>query len=405
MGITYQIIAQVTYEQVSADSLLLNTSLPADIFVRDKSVIQPIFFKGTLFTETTRAFLKERGITELYVRREDAPVLHQTPLPEIPRESLDTAWSTYASQKEHFCQIYKQVLIPGTRIDFSLYIQEGGIFRPLLETDDKSPAIVDEHLLNTENDLLIKNSDIPRYQNYLLSLKQPDQAGDSVRKAIIIKENSKIVLKNLLDDPRSGKKIKEVEVLVKDMIGTILDDKNTIYALISLKNYDYYTYTHSVNVAVLSIGLGNNIGLTKDKVEELGMGAILHDIGKSCIPSTVLNKPAKLNDDELLLVKNHVAEGAKILKTYKKITGDSFRAAVEHHERLSGMGYPARLSGKEISLFGRITAIADAYDAMTTQRCYQPPYTPFFALRTITQQTEHYDPDLLKSFIRMLGNV
>jgi len=212
-----------------------------------------------------------------------------------------------------------------------------------------------------------------------------------------------MVLKSLLEDPRSGEKIKEIEVLVKGMIDTIVDNRHTIYDLISLKNYDYYMYTHSVNVAVLSIGIGAEIGMGKNKIEELAMGGMLHDIGKSAVPITALNKPGKLTDDEYLLMKKHVSEGTKILKSHQGITEDSFHTAAEHHERLTGTGYPARLSGRAISLFGRITAIADFYDAVRTQRCYQPAYTPFYALTTITRQKEHFDPDLLKVFIRMLG--
>lgn len=403
MGTTFQVIDQDVYEPFNPEFLPVNSPLPADIFLRDKSIIQPVFYKGTLFTESTRAFLKERGITEVYLRRVDAALLNQLPRAEIPQVQHDTAWGTYAAQKEEFCQIYKDVLFPGAEIDFSLYTQENGMFRLLLEAGDKSRAMLDEKLLKIENEFLIKKSDMPRYKNYLISLRKPGEQGDSITKAIVIKENSKLVLKNLLDDPRSGEKIREIEVLVRDMIDTIMDNRNTIYDLISLKNYDYYTYTHSVNVAVLSIGLGAEIGLGKNKIEELGMGGMLHDIGKSVIPIKVLNKPGKLTGDEFSLIKKHVSESINILKSHKGITEDAFHAAAEHHERLTGTGYPARLSGKAISLFGRITAIADVYDAMTTQRCYQPAYTPFYALTTITDQKEHYDRDLLRAFIRMLG--
>lgn len=403
MGTTFQVIDQTVYELFNPEFLSVNSPLPADIFLRDKSIIQPIFYKGTLFTESSRAFLKERGITEVFLRREDAALLKQSQHAVIPHEQPDAAWGTYAAQKEEYCQIYKNVLVPGAEIDFSLFIRKDGIFSLLLEAGDESPVILDEKVLKIEHDLLIKKTDMPRYKNYLISLREPDAQGDSTTKAIVIKENSKMVLKSLLEDPRSGEKIKEIEVLVKDMIDTIVDNRNTIYDLISLKNYDYYTYTHSVNVAVLSIGIGAEIGLGKNKIEELAMGGMLHDIGKSAVPITVLNKPGKLTDDEYLLMKKHVSEGTKILKSHQGITEDSFHAAAEHHERLTGTGYPARLSGRAISLFGRITAIADVYDAMTTQRCYQPAYTPFYALTTISRQKEHFDPDLLKVFIRMLG--
>ncbi len=404
MGTTYQVIDHVVYEPVNADVLPLNSPLPVDIFLRDKSVIQPLFYKNTLFTESARAFLRERGMTEVYIRRADAALLSQDqPIPVHPGFD-DATLAGYAAQKEEYCQVYRDVLIPGAEIDFSLFTQDDGTFRLLLEADETAPARLDQKILAIENELLIKKSDMPRYKNYLASLREADARVDSTVKAIVIKENSKMVLKSLLEDPRSGEKIKEIEVLVKDMIDIIIDKRNAIYDLISLKNYDYYTYTHSVNVSVLSIGLGTEIGLRREKIEELGMGGMLHDIGKSAIPLTVLNKPGKLTDDEYLTMKKHVVEGTKILKCHKGITEVSFHAAAQHHERLTGTGYPAGLSGKAISLFGRITAIADVYDAMTTQRCYQPAYTPFYALSAMTRQKEHFDPDLLTIFIKMLGN-
>lgn len=147
------------------------------------------------------------------------------------------------------------------------------------------------------------------------------------------------------------------------------------------------------------------LGLSHTDIFNLGMGAILHDIGKSLIPVEVLNKQQKLNNKEFKIVQNHVIEGERILREYEGFPKESLSAATQHHEKLSGTGYPFGLKGSDIKLFGKMTAIADCYDALTTERHYKPAMTPFQALNTILQEPQGYDHKLLEIFIKMLGRV
>jgi HD-GYP domain-containing protein (c-di-GMP phosphodiesterase class II) len=257
-------------------------------------------------------------------------------------------------------------------------------------------------------DIVIQPSDIPRYHAYLNALLSPGVMKEQERekvKRVAIKENSKLVLKDLLDNPRSGEKIKESMVLVNEMIDSILENKDAVGDLLSIRTYDYYTYTHSVNVAVLSIGLGMAVGLKKEEIEKLGIGAMLHDVGKSSIPSAIINKSSRLNEDEFQIIQTHVSEGEKILRMNQHIPDESFLAVSQHHERLSGKGYPYHKAGQNIHPFGRITSIIDCYDALTTSRSYQAARTPFLALSTITREAGDYDRDLLMVFIKMLGEL
>ena len=193
--------------------------------------------------------------------------------------------------------------------------------------------------------------------------------------------------------------------LATQLTDCILSSPEIIHELISLNSYDLYTYTHSVNVAVLSVAIGVTHGMERDDAENLGVGALLHDIGKSGIPTEILNKPDKLSAPEYEIVKGHVVEGARILRTHEAIPRSASDVVLQHHERLSGLGYPYGLSGNAINLFGRICAIADCYDAMTTRRPYQGASTPYEALFQITKEAENYDRDVLDTFIRMLGKV
>jgi HD-GYP domain-containing protein (c-di-GMP phosphodiesterase class II) len=318
------------------------------------------------------------------------------------------AFKDYTFRKDKYYQIDKHMLVPGTDVPFCIYSMKHYDYSLVLHASSGLPGKIDEKVLSLPGDVLISQADIPLYNEYLNSvLRSPNLSGKDIErmKALVVKENSKIIVKDLFENPRSGEKIQEVQGVVNNMIDSIIANKDTIHDLLSLRGFDYYTYTHSVNVGVLSVGLGVAINLKKDDIEKLGMGAMLHDIGKSAIPSEILNKQGKLDDREFCIIQSHVYEGEKLLKENSRMPQESLPAVIQHHEKISGRGYPARLAEKEIMLFGRITAIADCYDAMTTTRPYRQALTPFYALATIAKETGNYDPELLRVFIKMLGKI
>ncbi|MBF0560220.1 MAG: HD-GYP domain-containing protein, partial [Nitrospirae bacterium] len=231
------------------------------------------------------------------------------------------------------------------------------------------------------------------------------QGGVAEFESHALKENSKLLVKDLLDNPRSGEKIKELQDTVKVMVDTILRSKDTIFDLLDISSNDYYTYTHSVNVAVMSIGLSSMVGLEKEETIKLGIGAMLHDVGKSVVPHEILNKQGRLNMTEFEIMKTHVAEGEKILLQHKNFPEDALPAVTQHHEKLTGRGYPAGLTGGSIKLFGRITSIVDCYDALTTNRPYKTAYTPYYALLVLVKEKQDYDCHVLKEFVEMLGKI
>jgi len=289
-----------------------------------------------------------------------------------------------------------------------LYVMKNYVYSQLLHATPEHAVTISEKILDARGELLIPQADVPLYNEYLSSLLRSDKmkGKDAGKlKALLIRENSKIIIKDLFDNPRSGEKIKQTQAMVGEMIDSIMENKDTIYDLLSIRGYDYYTYTHSVNVCVLSVGLGVAVNLNQMQVEMLGIGAMLHDIGKSVIPQEIVNKQGKLDDTEYRIIKTHVAEGEKILKENHRLSPDSLSAVTQHHEKISGKGYPLRLAAKDITLCGRITAIADCYDALTTTRPYRQSLSPFKALGIIAKETGNYDPDLLRVFVKMLGKI
>ena len=411
MGTKYWEIGGSQYAPLAADRLIVGTRLPFEVFAKDGGMMIPLFSKGTHFTSISRDILREKGIKEVYITAEDkAAVDNYTSGHDKIKSFYDdpAVFKELSHRKEEHLQIDTTFLVPGTEINFSLFLLNNLDLIPLIDATEKFPAKIDERILDAKADIVIKNPDIPFYRSFINSIAKSEHIAPAERmkaKAISVRESSKVLIKDLLDDPRSGEKIKESTIMVSNMTDCILENKDAIYDLISLSGYDYYTYTHSVNVAVLSVGLGVAIDLKRDDIEKLGIGALLHDVGKSAIPHEILNKQGHLTNTEYQIMKNHVIEGENIVRMHKAIPEESLAAVLQHHEKLSGKGYPQKLAGHEIKLFGRICAISDCYDALTTRRPYKPAFKPFQALSVVAQETGSYDPELLRTFIRMLGKI
>lgn len=313
----------------------------------------------------------------------------------------------YYHNKEKYYSIDKNILLPDVEIIFSLFIQKNLNYEPLLQALESAPAKLTSEIIEYEGDILIKGTDIPLYEEYVKSLdgKPGHDLKTKKAKASLIKEKSKLIVKDVLSSPENNDHIKRSGETVEQIASSILSNRDIFYDLISIKNYDYYTYTHSVNVAVLSIGLGIATGLSNSEILNLGLGALLHDIGKCTISPEILNKLGRLTSTEFKIMKNHVIEGERILKGRPYFSEDSLAAVTQHHERLSGKGYPYNLTGAKISIFGKITAITDSYDSLTTDKPYKLALTPFEALSILVKECEHYDSDLLRAFIKLIGGI
>lgn len=335
-------------------------------------------------------------------------VLKKVIVPAMPEG--DRAIKGFVIRKDEHFQIDRRSLRKGTSINFSLYCQKGMAFDLLAGAE--TTVLGDDLMARLSEDMtceiVIRKADIPLYSAYLDSLLRSgpeDGRQDLEDRTMVLKENSKMLMKDLLADPRSGKKLKKAGKLVGDITDTIIEEKGMLYNMLTLSKHDYYTYTHCVNVAVLSIGLGVAIGLPRDRLDSLGIGAMLHDIGKTTIPPEILNKQGKLDDYEFRRMQEHVREGENILLDRNEFPEDAFEAVLQHHEKLSGKGYPNRLRGDKVSLYGRITGIADCYDALTTQRPYKAAFSPYKALSIIANEKEHYDFALFGDFVKMLGKI
>ncbi len=198
--------------------------------------------------------------------------------------------------------------------------------------------------------------------------------------------------------------MEEAEGVVEGLIDHMTRDTAILTTLAKLKAYDDYTFMHSVNVTIFSLIIGKALQYTRSDLTKLGIGAMFHDIGKTQIPNDILNQPRPLEPHEMVQVQKHPLHSLALLRDVTGMSVESLRVSLEHHERLSGQGYPRGLKGTNISEFGMIASIADVYDAMTTDRVYQKKAEPHAALaRIYAMAKENFNVGFVERFIARLG--
>ena len=206
----------------------------------------------------------------------------------------------------------------------------------------------------------------------------------------------------------SGLKQKEeylntLKDLSEDICQNILSNKDISVSLVDIKNMDAYTYQHSVNVATLSVVMGIGIALPKEKLIDLCVGALLHDIGKVFVGKSIIQKPASLTDTELDVIKLHPKMGYDYMKNIPNLKTACKMVVLQHHERVDGTGYPNALVGEDINLLARIVSIADVYDALSSDRPYKRAMCPNDAFEFILSKAgTMFDFNLTKLFSRII---
>lgn len=202
---------------------------------------------------------------------------------------------------------------------------------------------------------------------------------------------------NMLASPRENLDLNSAKKSVETLVDEIIRNRGTLLDVSALHDFDEYTFTHSVSVCVTSTIIGLDCGLSRQELYVLGMGALLHDIGKIKVPQQILNKPGKLTTEEFAIMRQHAQYGFDILRKNASLL--SAHVAFQHQEKFDGTGYPRGMKGQDIHLFGRIAAVADVYDALTSKRPYRDPMPNNKAYEYIWSQSRtHFDPDVVKHF-------
>lgn len=233
----------------------------------------------------------------------------------------------------------------------------------------------------------------------------PVDFDEELNEARKVRDEAESMVREFLNTARLGQEIKTEKITetVSKMVNSVFRNQDALTSLARLKSFDDYTFAHSVNVCILSLTLGRHLGLSKEGIQDLGVGAILHDIGKMLVPEAILNKPGKLTDEEFDEIKKHTFFGSTVLSS-TAIKEESMYVALQHHEKYDGSGYQGGLAKKDIHLYARIATVADVYDAMTSNRVYQKGMPPEEALKKMyLMRGAHFEPELVERLIKCLG--
>ena len=227
-----------------------------------------------------------------------------------------------------------------------------------------------------------------------------------LKHALDVHQSAHNYIKTVMKDVRVGHSIdtKSAKILVSELIDSVVTNSTALLWLTNLKDRDEYTSQHSLNVCILSLVFGQHLGLSTDVLNHLGVGALLHDIGKLRVPLNILNKPDSLTDQEFGVMKKHPVYGYELLKNGYDLHEISLDIINHHHERLDGTGYPHGLEAENIAQYTKMVSIIDVYDAVTSKRVYHDETTPYDALNKLyTESSNKIDRKLLEQFIKCVG--
>jgi putative nucleotidyltransferase with HDIG domain len=310
--------------------------------------------------------------------------------------------------EQKFMPIYLESIRVDSVLDFDLYINVNGqlvLYRSanLAFTDRTLRKLLENRI----DRLYVAFENKRSYQRYIeknLDKILADPKIEETKKAGILYDTSTNLVKDVLNNPTFGENIQRSKELVGQTVNFILQGRDAFLNLLKITSFDYYTYTHSVNVCTFSIALAQQLGFRDEEfLHELGIGSLLHDVGKSRISDRILNKRGSLTPIEFEIMKKHPKWGVEILEETDMIETSSHFPILQHHERGDRRGYPVGLSLDEMHIYSKIVAIADSFDAMTTDRVYQHAIDSFPALKIMFSLKGAYDEQILRAFVELMG--
>lgn len=227
-----------------------------------------------------------------------------------------------------------------------------------------------------------------------------------MEQAAKICEQSKQAVVTMFQEVRMGKAIdsEAANSLVEEISSSINRNPGALISLARLKTVDDYTYMHSVAVCALMVAVARQLGMNEQDTREAGMAGLLHDLGKALMPTEVLNKPGKLTDEEFTIMKGHPGAGHKILLESKSVGEIPLDVCLHHHEKVDGSGYPHRLKDEQISIFSKMGAVCDVYDAITSNRPYKAGWDPAESVRKMGEWCNgHFEERIFQAFVKSIG--
>jgi putative nucleotidyltransferase with HDIG domain len=293
---------------------------------------------------------------------------------------------------------------------FDLYLPSQGSRPPVLYRGSNVVFLEKDRLRLADHgvtELLIPRDQSAAYQNYAerhLGALLGDESIPLSSRCKVMYATTQALVQSIFDDPRSGTVMPRTAAVVKDTMEFMTREKHALPQLMSVMSFDYYTYTHSVNVFTFSVMLAARLGHGGQELHRFGQGALLHDLGKTRIDTAILNCRGRLSDEQWAIMKEHPVWGHDMLRDLGVTDEIILDVTRHHHEKLNGTGYPDGLRGEQITPWARMTTVADIFDALTTQRSYKGAIRSFEALLFMREHMkDDLDPECFKEFVGLLG--
>ena len=228
---------------------------------------------------------------------------------------------------------------------------------------------------------------------------------EELKQAAQLCARSREVVSGLLNEARLGQALdaQRCQPLVEEITQSVFRNPGALVSLSRLKTADDYSYMHSVAVCVLMVSLAQELGMDDASCREAGLAGLLHDLGKAAMPLAILNKPGKLTDAEFAVIRTHPERGWQMLQEARGASAVAMDVCLHHHERIDGKGYPEGLSGDKLSLYARMGAVCDVYDAITSNRPYKAGWDPAESLARMASWSGQFDDTIFRHFVRSLG--
>lgn len=289
-------------------------------------------------------------------------------------------------------------LPPGRPVPFDLFIQIGGRFVHYLRAGQAIEAAkIEDFEKKAPESFFILATERINYQKFIRDYLNSTGA-DNKQKALVLRESTMVLIEEMFERPDIEHVLSDARQVVDDFIQFMDSDASALADLIGLSSHDFYTYNHSLDVGIYSLGIGQAVGFSGKELKELGLGGLFHDIGKRFISLDIICKTGALTEDEWALMQKHPQFGLSIL-TKHNAAATVKACAFEHHESFGlGNGYPQKISGEMIHPMARVVAVADTYDALTTKRSYHDPMRPSEAIALMNSKlSSRFDPVVMKA--------
>lgn len=371
----YVIDGKEEYVPITLDKLADGLPVPFEVYTDDGPLKKSLFDKGFLFNAFARAMIVRQGLSRFYIRTASnlnftEYLRHAEKMNRLVKDDT-VLFFDYSEYKRKHGYIDKTLLSPLVSLDFGL----GGMRYPIfggipLVCGTLTREILDG-LMELNADIVVRGEDFPRYQAYLQRLLDAPSVTETELQLIRIRQE---LLRGLFsgflhnrDDRALLKTLLQETFEFVDLVERFAQSPNgDMKNLLEIRNVDSYVSVHSVNVCLFSVALGIRLGMETKLLQQLAVGALLHDIGKFLISYAVINKQGDLTMDEYRLYCTHVAEGEQFARSLAVLPPHACEIIAQHHEYLDGSGYPLGRTGKEIGILSQIVTVADSYEALIT---------------------------------------